>query len=134
MAGPQVVTAEGSFEDVKFGLNDAIINRGLKVIYKGNIAQMLERTGGAVKGARKIYDNAEFFLFCSAPHSHGTMQADPANIAYCPYSIFIYTLVGEKDKVHVGYRRPSGGASEASKKALAGVETLLKAIIKETVE
>jgi hypothetical protein len=45
---------KGSYEDVKFELNDAIIRRGLAIDYTGHINKMLERTGADVGSTKKI--------------------------------------------------------------------------------
>ena len=95
---------------------------------------MLERTRADVDGAKKIYKNAEFFLFCSATISRATMEADPTNMSFCPYVIFFYELEGETDKVYIGYRRPVVVGSEQSKKSLVAVDKLLHAIVKEAIE
>ena len=125
---------QGSFDEAKIFLQDAIINQGLVIDYNGRIGLMLERTRADVDGARKIYKNAEFFLFCSATISRATMEADPTNMSFCPYVMFIYELEGEADKVYVGYRRPQLVGSDASKKSLAAVDRLLDAIAKEATE
>ena len=126
--------AEAEFDDVKFDLENAIVNAGLKIIYQGNIAEMLERTAGEVGTKGKVYDNAEFFTFCSAPNSHATMNADPRNIGYCPYLLYVYSLAGEKDITYVGYRRPLIVGAESSKAALMALDKLLEGLVKEAVE
>jgi len=67
---------------------------------------MLERTGKDVGSARKLYVDAQAFVFCSAALSRKTMEADAANAALCPYSIMVYETVAEPGKVTVSYRRP----------------------------
>ena len=125
---------EAEFDDVKFDLENAIVNAGLKIIYHGNIGEMLARTGGEVGSKDKVYEHAEFFTFCSAPNSHATMNADPRNIGFCPYLLYVYQLSGDKGITYVGYRRPIAGGSDASKKALKTLDNFLEKLVKEAVE
>ena len=123
------------YEDVKFELNDAIIRRGLVVDHTGQIGTMLERTGPDVGSTKLLYTRAEFFTFCSAKFSRAMMEADLANIAFCPYVVFIYEAANKPGETVVGYRKPllaSGG--EASKKALADIDALLDGIVKDAVK
>jgi hypothetical protein len=60
------------------------------------------------------------------------MEADPANVALCPYSIVVYTLKSSPERTYVAYRRtarPDG--SPASRAALAEVDAMLDAIARE---
>ena len=69
--------------------------------------------------------------FCSAALSRDTMEADPHNIAFCPYAIAIYTLPQEPGRVYLAYRRPSPARTQSSARALAAVEKLLEGIVSE---
>ena len=62
----KTATKKGSFDDVKFELGNAIIERGLRVDFSGSISQMLERTGADVGSTKPIYKHAEFMSFCSS--------------------------------------------------------------------
>ena len=130
----RVFKAEAEFDDVKFDLENAIVNAGLKIIYQGNIGEMLERTKESVGAKVKVYDNAEFFAFCAAPISHAIMGADPRNIGFCPYIIYAYSLAGEKGVTYVGYRRPVAAGSEASRAALKTLNKFLETLVKGVVE
>jgi uncharacterized protein (DUF302 family) len=95
---------------------------------------MLERTGKDVGSARKLYADAQAFVFCSAVLSRKTMEADAANAALCPYSIMVYATAQDPGTVHVAYRRPwRPDGSAASKAALKEVETLLDGIAREAL-
>ena len=122
---------KGSYEDVKFELNDAIIRRGLAIDYTGHINKMLERTGADVGSTKKVYANAEFFMFCSAKLSRDMIEADPANLGYCPYVIFLYEAADKPGEIVVGYRRPLPKGDAASQKALAAIDALLDGIVKD---
>ena len=113
-----------------FDLSDVIVNRGLVVDYTGHVGKMLERTSGAT-GGKSPYLGARYLQFCSAKLSQAAMQADPDNLAICPYVVFAYELKSEPGTARVGYRRPIAGQSRASREAIAAVEKLLDDIIGE---
>jgi uncharacterized protein (DUF302 family) len=120
-----LVKTDQSYADVVFALENAIINRGFKVDYHGFIGDMLERTGSDVGSKKQVYENAEFFTFCSAVLSRKMMEEDSANIAYCPYVIFVYSDAAEPGKVSVGHRNlPAGGARDE-------INTILTEIVEE---
>ena len=122
------------FEDVRDDLKTAIEGKGLVIDYHSFVNRMLERTGKDVGSARKLYADAQAFVFCSAALSRKTMEADPANAALCPYSIMVYETVQEPGKVTVSYRRPwRPDGSAASKAALAEVDKLLDGIAREAL-
>ena len=117
------------FEDVRDDLKLAIEGKGLVIDYQSYVNRMLERTGKDVGSARKLYADAQAFVFCSAALSRKTMEADPANVAMCPYSIVVYETAAEPGKVYVSYRRPwRPDGSAASKAALTDVDKLLDGI------
>ena len=110
-------------------LKAAIEGKGRVVDYQSFVDRMLERTGKDVGSPRKLYADAQAFVFCSAVLSRKTMEADPANAALCPYSIMVYETVKEPGKVYLSYRRPwRPDGSAASKAALAEVDKLLDGI------
>jgi uncharacterized protein (DUF302 family) len=131
---PKSFTSQASFEDVKFELNNAIVARGLTVESTGRLNDMLERTGKAVGSTKSIYKSAEFLTFCSAQYSRRMMEADPANIAFCPYVIFIYEALAKPGEVVVGYRPPVPRGNDASKAALADIDKLIEGIVKDAVK
>lgn len=121
---PIVVTFDGSFDDATFAVESAIIDRGLVIDYVSHVGDMLNRTGTDVGSDTKLFDAADIFIFCSAVLSREVMEADPMNIAHCPYGIFVAERAGE---VMVGYRDyPEGEMTK--------VEDLLQSIVAEAVE
>jgi uncharacterized protein (DUF302 family) len=125
---------KGRFDDVRDDLKAAIEGHGLVIDHVSFINRMLERTGKDLGAAARLYVDAQAFVFCSAVRSRKTMEADPANIAMCPYSISVYATVREPDRVVVSYRRPwRPDGSDTSKAALADVERMLDAIAREAV-
>jgi uncharacterized protein (DUF302 family) len=125
-------TSKAPFDEVKFELSNAIIERGLTIDYTGNIGRMLERTGPDVGSVKPLYNRAEFVMFCSAKLSRAMMEADPRNIAFCPYVVFIYEPVAHPGETVVGYRRPPSVAAASS--ALADVDALLDGIVRDAVK
>jgi len=137
MADPHPIVSyakRAKFEDVRDDLKAAIEGKGLVIDYQSFVNRMLERTGKDVGSARKLYADAQAFVFCSAALSRKTMEADPANVSLCPYSMTVYATAKEPGKVTVSYRRPwRPDGSAASKVALKEVEALLDGIAREAV-
>ncbi len=132
-AGYKIQTTASDFETALFGLENAIVNRGLVIDSQGHVGKMLERTSKAT-GGESPYLGARYLNFCSAKLSQTAMQADPDNLAVCPYTMFVYELKSEPGKARIGYRRPHTSEDPASKKALAAIDALLSALMKEAVQ
>lgn len=120
---------QGRYEDVRVDLDYAITGRGIKVNGVSHISDMLTRTGKDIGRTKKIYDHAEAIQFCSATLSRNMMEADPMNIVFCPYIIYIFSFADEKNVVYLGYRKPPHLESPASKKAVAAVVKTYEGII-----
>ncbi|NBD29826.1 MAG: DUF302 domain-containing protein [Alphaproteobacteria bacterium] len=120
MAQEAVMTPfDGSFDDATFAVESEIVGRGLVIDYVSHVGEMLNRTGEDVGSDVTIFDQADIFLFCSAVVSREVMEADPMNIAHCPYGIFVTEQDGE---VMVGHRTYPDGPMQA-------VESLLDEIV-----
>ena len=114
---------DGSFADATFAVESAIVDKGLVIDYISHTGDMLNRTGKDVGSDKKLFEAADIFLFCSAVISRKMMEADPMNIAHCPYGIFVADQGG---KVVVGYKNmPEGPMQE--------VQALLDGIAKSAV-
>jgi uncharacterized protein (DUF302 family) len=122
------VQVRGSFDDVKGNLVGAIEARGLVINNTSRIGEMLERTGRDLGTTRRVYGNAEVLEFCSATISRQMMEGDPHQIAFCPFTIAIYTLPGLAGTVFISYRHPPPGPG------LAEVEQLLAGIVKDAIK
>lgn len=125
-AADQAVTYpfDGSFEDAAFAVENAIIGRGLVIDYVSHTGEMLNRTGADVGSTKELFNEADIFLFCSAQVSRTVMEADPMNIAHCPYGIFVADQGGD---VMVGYRTyPDGPMQE--------VQALLDGIVQDALK
>ena len=122
----QDVTAydyEGSFDDASFALENAIIGQGLVVDHVSHVGEMLARTREDVGSDVKLFEDAVVMQFCSAILSRKVMEADPLNIAHCPYGIFVTDRDG---KVQIGYRNfPEGEMQE--------VQSFLDEIVQEAL-
>lgn len=128
-------TKQGTFDDVRFDLGNAVIATGVSVQSEGNIAAMLGRTAADVGATETVYSRAEFVAFCSAKYSRAMMEADPANIAFCPFVVFAYETKAKPGEIVVGYRKPVAPASQgaAGAKAAADAEALMAKIVDDTV-
>lgn len=129
-----VFTRQGSFADVREGVEMAITGRGFVINNVSHIGEMLERTGKDLGGGKQVYLKAEALEFCSATVSRKMMEVDPDNIIFCPYIIAIYVVPEKPNEVRVSYRKTQMVGSPASQKALTEVNELLSEIIKEAVQ
>ena len=120
---------DAAYEDVLFEINEVLTNRGLVKNYTAHVADMLNRTAADVGATKTVYKNGDVIEFCSATLSRAAMEADPNNIALCPYSLFAYETSAAPGKVVVGYRKIIGGTSAASQAALADVNRLLQQML-----
>jgi hypothetical protein len=129
-------TVEGKFENARDDLVNAITGRGLVIDHNSHVAKMLDRTGQDLGTTKQIYgdDQGQTFSFCSAVISRKTMEADPNNILFCPYTIALYTTLAEPKKVNITYRRPVRmDDSPASRAALDEVAALLDGVVREAL-
>ena len=132
--GVAVRAVKGDFDDIRERVVLAVENRGLVLNYTAYVGNMLERTGKDLGRTRPIYGKAEVLEFCSAGASRATMEADPHNIAFCPYAIAVYTLAGDAGKVYVSYRKFPASGFAPSVKALREVERLLAGIVRDALK
>ena len=136
VAQPVVAYAKAGakFEDVRDDLKTAIEAKGFVIDYQSHVGRMLERTGKDVGSTKPLYADAQSLQFCSAQLSRKMMEADPANVVMCPYTIVVYATAQKPDLVFVAYRRPMRpGGSPASRAALRQVDALLDGIAREAV-
>ena len=121
--GATIYPFDGEFDDATFGVESAIIDKGLTIDYVSHAGEMLNRTMTDVGSDIVIFDAADIFIFCSAVLSRKMMEADPMNIAYCPYGIFVADQGGE---VMIGYRNQPPGLMQE-------VQALLDSIVQEAI-
>lgn len=115
-----------SFEDVTFGLESAIVDQGLVIDHISYTGDMLERTRGDVGSDVTLYLHADIYSFCSAQLSREVMEADPMNIIYCPYNIFVMVRPETPDITTIGFRTFPDGPMKT-------IETLLNDITKTAI-
>jgi len=111
---------DGSYDDAVFAVENAIVDKGLVIDYVSHVGDMLNRTGGDVGSNVEIFKNAQIFLFCSAVVSRQVMEADPMNVVYCPYSVFVAET---KDGVTVGHHSYPAGPMQAVQTLLSEIAT-----------
>ena len=114
---------DGRFEDATFAVESAIVNKGLVIDYVSHVGEMLARTGADVGSDVTLFEAADIFIFCSAVISREVMEADPMNIAHCPYGIFVADQGGA---VMIGYRNYPEGEMQK-------VQALLDEITKDAL-
>ncbi|MCR9108464.1 DUF302 domain-containing protein [Marivita sp. XM-24bin2] len=115
-----------SFDDVVFGLENAILDAGLVIDSVSHIGEMLERTKADVGSDVTLFLNADAYSFCSAKLSREVMEADPMNIVFCPYDIFVMVRPETPDVTTIGFRTYPEGAMKT-------IETLLDDIAKAAI-
>ena len=114
-----------SYDDVMFGLENAILDFGLVISEHNHVGDMLERTKADLGATETIYTYADVFGFCSAPLSRAAVLEDPMNIRFCPYNIYMYQI-SEESPVIIGYDvYPEG--------ALQDVQALLDDITRSAI-
>jgi len=112
---------QDSFDDVVFGLENAIIDEGLVIDSVSHTGDMLERTRMDVGSDVVIFENADIFSFCSAQLSREVMEADPMNLIYCPYDIFVFVRPETPDTTTIGYRAFPEGEMKKIEALLDGI-------------
>jgi len=121
------------YDFVVDGIKGAIGDRGIKINGVNYIGKMLKRTADAVGATEEIYVHGQAYNFCSSTLSRATMEADPHNIAFCPYIITIYELKSEPGNIYITYRKPLLVGKEDSVKALQAIGDLLDGIVDDAI-
>lgn len=120
-------TVDQDYDDVIFGLESAITDEGLLIDAVNHVGAMLERTKEDVGATKTIFLKAEVYNFCSASVSRKVMEADPMNLQYCPYGIFVMQTPENPEQTTIGYRTmPEGPMKE--------VQALLEKIVQGAIE
>lgn len=116
---------ELAYEDVIFGLESAITDRGLVVDHISHVGEMLERTRADVGSDVVLFQQADVYSFCSAKLSRQVMEANPLNITFCPYDIFVAQRPDDT-KVTIGFRAFPKGEMQV-------IQSLLSEIAQEAI-
>ncbi len=118
-------TTDQSFDDVAFGLESAILDEGLVIDATSHVGEMLERTRVDVGSDKVLFEAADVYSFCSASVSRKVMEANPMNITFCPYDIFVAQRPDDT-KVTIGFRAFPEGEMQV-------IQTLLSEISQEAI-
>lgn len=110
-----------SFDDVTFGLENAILDAGLVIDHVSHTGDMLERTKGDVGSDITLFLHADVYSFCSAKLSREVMEAEPMNIVFCPYDIFVMVRPETPDITTIGFRTFPDGAMKTIEALLDGI-------------
>ena len=95
-----------SYEQVRDDLAAAIESQGMVISAVSHVKDMLDRTNTDLGYKDSVYDTGgETLLFCKSDLSQKLMRDNPHNIAFCPYSISIYTLKNRPNKVFLSYKK-----------------------------
>jgi hypothetical protein len=68
-----------------------------------------------------LFTNADVYSFCSAKLSREVMEADPMNIVFCPYDIFVMVRPETPDTTTIGFRTYPDGAMKQVEALLDGL-------------
>ena len=113
------------FADVAFGVESAILAKGLVIDHIAHTGEMLERTRADVGSDKVLFLAADVYEFCSARVSRQVMEADPLNFHFCPYAIRIYEQPETAGTVTVSHQIYSG--------TMEPVNALLESIVAEAL-
>lgn len=127
-------TRKGSFADAKEAVEMAITGRGFVINNVSHVGEMLARTGKDLGDGKQVFIKAEALEFCSATVSRNMMEADPDNIVFCPYIISVYVVPEKPNEVRIAFRKTQLVGSNASRKSLEDVNTLLTEIVTEAIQ
>jgi hypothetical protein len=118
---PFMYVTDQSFDDVTFGLESAIIDAGLVVDHISHTGDMLERTRADVGSDMVLFEAADVYSFCSATVSRSVMEANPLNLMYCPYDIFVAVLADKPNETIIGFRPYPDGPMQEVHDLLDGI-------------
>jgi uncharacterized protein (DUF302 family) len=121
------------YQDVREDLLMAIEAQGYVVGAIGDLGSMLSRSA-ADFSIKPVYLSAEYFNFCPTTIAHELMTADPTNLAYCPFQMFLYETVATPGTIVVGYRHPGIDGNAATRAILAKAERVFADIIRLAVK
>jgi hypothetical protein len=127
------VTTQADFETVSFDIENAIINRGFVIDFKGDIAKMLVNTSNVTTNTKDddsaIYQQATFWQFCSSDITRRLVELAPENLRHCPFVIYAYETKKEPGNVYLGYRHV--GEPDSNLDIFQEINSLLEAIVSE---
>jgi len=96
------IIVNDSYGDMMIAVESAILAKGLTIDNINHVGTMLNRTADDVNAAENVYLDASIFTFCASVLTREVVALDPTNIAYCPYSIYVFTTVEDPEKTTIG--------------------------------
>lgn len=123
---------EEEFDYIRDNVRNAIIERGMNIANELHASEMLNRTAPDLGIERDVFLDAVSIEFCSAMISHKLVIAHSSNMVLCPFTISVYVLSADPDKVYIAYKPPTAG--DESIEVLKEIESLLQAIVTESLE
>ena len=130
----KTVRVTGNFEDIRDSVRQAIEGKGINIAHTLPAGDMLNRTGKDFGVAENVFIQAETVEFCSARISHKLAQANFENLLLCPFTISIYVLTTDPDRVYLSWRRPFVLPDDNSRAAVQEVVQLIESVISEATE
>lgn len=124
-------SVQQNFETVSFDIENAIVNRGFVIDFKGDIAKMLVNTADVTSDSSNVYRQATFWQFCSSEITRRLTELAPENLKHCPFVIYAYETQQNPGLVHLGYRRV--GESGSTDEIYQEINRLLEAIVAEAL-
>jgi len=122
---------KSSYQDIKFEIENAIINKGFVIDFNGNIAKMLENTANTVDNPKTVFKNAEFWQFCSSKITRRLVEQNPANLTFCPFVIYAFETTADPGIVSIGFRPLHTTGIGYNKRIVEEVNNLLHSIVFE---
>jgi len=129
-----VTEFDASFEDIRLGIENSILENGFVIDFNGNLSKMLENTANVADDVTPVFMNAEFWQFCSSAITRRMTKADPMNIAYCPFVIFAFETTTEPGTITIGYRPLPIGHSPQNDEIFSEINKLLENIVVKSGE
>lgn len=114
-------TTDQSFDDVAFGLENAILDEGLVIDHVSYVGDMLERTKADVGSDVTVFEKANVYSFCSAKLSREVIEADKMNLVFCPYGIFVAVSPDKPNETMIGFRTFPDGEMKKIEALLDGI-------------
>ncbi len=120
------------YQTTKENIELAIDGRGMLVSGTLHISEMLNRTGPDLGIKKPVFIKAESVEFCSSEISHKMVQASAVNLTVCPFTVSVYVLSNEPERVYVSYQRHQLAGNNGATEKL--VNDLLDGIAIEATE
>ena len=114
-------------------LQEVIEEEGLIPGQPNHLSEMMGRTGPALNKTQAVFQEAVLIPFCSSRHSWMLVEEDPRQLTLCPFSIGLYVLPNNPERVHITYRSPgtSSPAQHSAAELLKKIVTITQQRLQE---